>query len=174
MTCEPIKDRQKVKEMKEVLQRGQNGFRNRLFFEFALATALRVSDILSLQKKDIDSGHVRLKTKKTGVYKYIQLNPIVLQMLNLHLESLKDQDLIFDFGRIMAWKIIKDAADYVGIKNISTHSTRKTAAWHFYYESGKDIRKTMQLLGHKKTEETRVYLQITEDEVNNQLSRMYI
>ncbi|ETT32878.1 hypothetical protein C169_23105, partial [Paenibacillus sp. FSL R5-808] len=31
----------------------------------------------------------------------------------------------FYFGRIMAWHIIKGAAEKCGIQNISTHSTRK-------------------------------------------------
>ncbi|ETT32891.1 tyrosine-type recombinase/integrase, partial [Paenibacillus sp. FSL R5-808] len=125
MPCEPIRDIAKIQEMKEVLQQGQNGFRNRLFFEFLLATALRVSDAVKLRKCDIDNGFVRLKINKTGDFRLIRLNPKVLQMLTIYLETKNADELIFDFGRIMAWHIIKGAAEKCGIQNISTHSTRK-------------------------------------------------
>lgn len=174
MPCEPIRDRAKIQEMKAVLQEGQNGYRNRLFFEFLLATALRVGDAIELRKRDIDNGFVRLTTNKTGEFRLIQLNTKVLQMLMLYLETKKDDDLIFDFKRGNAWYIIKGAAEKCGIKNISVHSTRKTAAYHFYYENDKDIFKTMQLLGHKDAKETRRYLQISDDEVNSRLSSMYL
>lgn len=174
MPCEPIRDKAKIQEMKEVLQEGQNGFRNRLFFEFLIASALRVSDAVKLRKCDIDNGFVRLTINKNGDFRLIRINAKVLQMLMIYLETKKENELIFDFGRVMAWHIIKNAADKCGIKNISTHSTRKTAAWHFYYENDRDIFLTMQLLGHKESRETRRYLQISDDEVNSRLAAMYL
>jgi len=174
MPCEPIRDKKQIQDMKAVLQAGQNGFRNRLFFEVLLATALRVTDVCQLKKNDIDNGFVRLTTGKTGEFRLIQLNPKVLQMLMMYLETKKEDDFIFDFNRGNAWYIIKGAADKCGIKNISVHSTRKTAAWHFYYENGKDIFKTMQLLGHKDSKETRRYLQLNDDDVNASLAAMYL
>jgi integrase len=174
MTCEPIRDLEKIKDMKEALQMMQNGFRNRLLFEVGLATALRISDLIALTKADVKDGFVRIRTQKTGAYKYIELNPIVNRMIMAHIELLKDEDLLFPIKRGMAWKIIKKAADLAGLTNISTHSLRKTAAWHFYYQSGKDLAKTMNLLGHKEPRETLIYLQIQEDEVNQQLKNMYL
>jgi len=173
-TAEPIKDRAKIQEMKKALQEGQNGFRNRLLFEMGLASALRITDLTSLKKKNIVDGFVRIKTGKTGRIKLIEINPKVYQMLLIHLEDKEEDDFIFDIGRVMAWKILKDAAKKVGLSNISSHSMRKTTAWHFYHESGKDIRKTMALLGHKDPKETRIYLNIDDDEVNVLLKNMYL
>lgn len=174
MPAEPIKDKKKVREMMEVLASRQNGFRDALFFEFALSSALRVSDILALTKRDIRDGIVRVKTQKTGVYKQIALNDACRRKLEVYLEAKKDDDRIFSFERQWAHKMIKWAADMVGldVRYISMHTTRKTAAWHFYMDSGKDIAKTQEFLGHQSAKETMAYLMISNDEVNDQLRMM--
>ncbi|MFJ7680436.1 tyrosine-type recombinase/integrase [Peribacillus sp. NPDC097198] len=168
MVCVPIKDPKIVKEMMEVLDGRQNGFIYSLYFEFGLSTALRVSDILSLKKKDIKDGVVYIKTQKTGVVKHIGLNDKCRSKMEMYLEMKKDDDIIFDFTRQWVHQIIKWAADQVGFNKslVSCHTTRKTSAWRFYEKSGFDIVKTGQLLGHKSSTETRKYLGIDEEEVN--------
>lgn len=168
MACMPIKDPKVVKDMMEVLASKQNGFVYALYFEFALSTALRVSDILSLKKKDIRNGIVYVKTKKTGVDKHIALNDKCRQKMEMYLEFKKDDDVIFDFSRQWVHQMLKWAADMVGYDKslVSCHTTRKTAAWRFYEASRHDIVKTGELLGHKSATETRRYLGIGEQEVN--------
>jgi len=171
MPCEPIKDKRIIDDMMESLAMRKNGFVYTLYFEFALSTALRVSDILSLKKKDIKDGTVRLKTQKTGLFKKIELNPTCREKLELYLRMKKDDDLIFPFKRQWVHKLMKFAADYAGVPkdNISCHTTRKTAAYRYYIATGCDINKTMKLLGHKDPKVTREYLLINDDEVNEEL-----
>ena len=168
MPCIPIKDRKIVNEMMEYLASKQNGFVYALYFEFALTTALRVQDILDLTKKDIKNGVVYVKTKKTGVVKHIALNDKCRRKIEDYLEYKKDDDAIFSFSRQWVHQMLKEAADMIGLDKslVSCHTTRKTAAWHFYVTSGYDIVKTGQFLGHKSSTETRKYLGITEEEVN--------
>lgn len=168
MTCIPIKDKKTIDEMMEVLASKSNGFTYALYFEFALSTALRVSDILSLQKKDIKNGVVYIKTQKTGVYKHIALNDKCKIKMDMYLEHKKEDDFVFEFSRQWVHQLLKWAADMVGFDKdlVSCHTTRKTAAWRFYVSSGHDIMKTGQLLGHKSSTETRKYLGIDETEVN--------
>lgn len=168
MPCIPIKDKDKLTEMMEVLTTKQNGFVYALYMEFALTTALRVSDILSLRKKDIINGVVYVKTQKTGENKHIALNDKCRKKMESYLEFKKDDDLIFDFSRQWVHQFIKWAADQIGLDKslVSCHTTRKSAAWRFYVESGFDIMKTSNFLSHKSFSETRKYLGITEDEVN--------
>jgi integrase len=168
MPCIPIKETNKLKEMMEVLATKQNGFVYALYMEFALTTALRVSDILALRKKDIKNGIVYVKTQKTKKQHYIALNDKCRQALESYLEYKKDDDLIFDFSRQWVHQFIKWAADQVGLdKNlVSCHTTRKSAAWRFYVQSKYDIMKTSEFLGHKSFSETRKYLGISQDEVN--------
>jgi integrase len=168
MTCIPIKDRKIVDEMMEYLASKQNGFVYALYFEFALTTALRVQDILDLSKKDIKNGVVYVKTKKTGVVKHIALNDKCRTKMDMYLEHKKEDDAIFNFSRQWVHQMLKEAADMIGLDKslVSCHTTRKTAAWHFYAASNYDIVKTGQFLGHKSSTETRKYLGITEEEVN--------
>lgn len=168
MTSVPIKQKKTIDEMMEVLGSRQNGFVYSLYFEFALSTALRVSDILALHKKDIKNGVVYIKTQKTGLHKHIALNDKCRVKLEMYLEYKKEDELIFDFSRQWVHQLIKWAAEEIGLDKslVSCHTTRKTAAWRFYTVSGYDIMKTMQLLGHRSPMETRKYLGIDEEEVN--------
>lgn len=171
MPCEPIKDPKIIKDMMEALAMRPNGAIYCLYMEFALSSSLRVSDILSLKKKDIIEGIVRLKTSKTKKYKKIQLNPECRKKMEMYLEFKQSNDLIFPWKRQWVHKFLKQAAKDIGIphENISTHTCRKTSAYRFYVESGYDINKTMQLLGHKDAKVTREYLLISDDEVNEDL-----
>ena len=123
------------------------------------------------KKKDIENGVVKLKTKKTGVYRHLALNDRCRSNLEALLSTKRDDDPIFNFGRQWVHKFLKDAAKDIGIdaSRISTHTTRKTAAWFFYLDSGTDLVKTQKFLGHSDPKETLVYLMINDDEVNETL-----
>jgi len=172
MAIEPIKDMKIIDEMFEALaMRPRSGFIMSLYFEFALSTGLRVSDILSLKKKDIENGVVKIKTSKTGLYRSIALNDNCRKRLDAYLMMKKDKDHIFDFKRQWVHQFLKKAADDIGIDSdkVSTHTTRKTAGWFFYLDSGRDLVKTQKFLGHRDPKETLTYLMINDDEVNQTL-----
>lgn len=171
MTCEPIKDLKIIDEMFEALGMKRNGFIYQLYFEFALSTGLRVSDILSLKKKDIQDGIVKIKTQKTGLYRNLALNDSCRKQMEVYLKNKKDDDLIFPFKRQWIHKLLKEAAEMVGLdkSKISTHTTRKTSGWFFYQNTGKDLVKTQKFLGHRDPKETITYLMINEQEVNESL-----
>ena len=168
----PIKNLQDIRRFKKEIEQAQNGYRNLLIVEVGLATALRISDILKLQKKHIYDGFINIKTQKTGVFKRIGINPRVYKMLSVYVQNMDDEDLVFNIKYGQALKSIKAAAARAGLNDITTHSLRKTAAWHFYHENGRDINKTMVLLGHKEPRETVSYLNLNEDEVNRDLVSM--
>lgn len=63
----------------------------------------------------------------------------------------------------MAWKIIKEAAEAVGVKDIGTHSLRKTWAYHSY-KAGTDIVIIQDMLNHSSPAITLRYIGITQDE----------
>jgi len=170
MTVEPIKDMVVVNEMFEALaMRPKSGFLMSLYFEFALSTGLRVSDILSLKKKNIENGVVKIS--KTSPYRSIALNDGCRKRMEAYLMIKKKDDYIFNFGRQWVHQFLKKAADDIGIDSdkVSTHTTRKTAGWFFYLDSGKDLVKTQKFLGHRSPKDTLMYLMINDDEVNQAL-----
>lgn len=174
MPCEPIKDQKIIDDMFEALSMRRHGFIYAMYFEFALSTGLRVSDILSLKKKDIFNGLVTIKESKNGNNRSIALNDGCRKRLEAYLSTKRDDDHIFPFKRQWVHKLMKWAADQVGIdaSKVSCHTTRKTAGWFFYKDNGNDIVKTQAFLGHRDPKETRVYLMINEDEVNQALVKM--
>lgn len=177
MACEPIKDKQKVADVLETLSmRKHHGFRDALLFEFLLSTGLRVSDAISVKKSDIDflEGALRVYINKTKDHRLILLNKPVLRKLYEYTKDMDDQEILFPFTRQWAHKLLKWGFDQAGLdsQRYSTHTTRKTAGWFFYEESGKDIIKTMYFLGHRNPKECRAYLMISDEEVNSQLKDM--
>lgn len=171
--CEPIRDMKKVEEMIEALAMREHGFRDSLLFQLGLATAFRVSDLLSLKKKHITDGFVRYTTQKTDHYKMVALNDSCRRKVEAYIEHMDDEQLLFPIKRQWVHKMLKQAAEMVGLdkRYVSTHVMRKTSAYHFYHKT-KDIVKTQELLGHKNSSETRKYLMINEEEVNKELVNM--
>lgn len=168
----PIKDLDDLRDFKEAIRMSRNGYRNSVLIEIGLATALRINDILNLKKKDVFGGFITVKTQKDGKNKRIQLNNRVRGLVEAYCDGLNDEDYLFNIKYVQAWKIIKKAADMCGFEGISTHSLRKTAAWHFYHNVGHDIRLTQELLGHASPADTIKYLNLSQDEVNLKLSAM--
>lgn len=168
----PIKEISDLRNFKEAVRMNPTtGNRNLVLVEIGLSTGLRIGDILELKKKDVFGGFVTVKTQKTNDYKRIQLNPRVWGMVQSYCEGLNDDDLLFSIKYGQALKMIKTAAAAVGLQGISSHSLRKTAAWHFY-QRNKDIRLTQEFLGHESPTDTIKYLNLTQDEVNHRLVEM--
>ena len=164
MVCEPLKDKKIIGEFFEGLGMKRQGFVYQLYFELGLSTALRVSDLLSLRKRDIQNGIVKVQTSKTGLYRHIALSDSCRQNVEVYLKGKKDDDLLFPFTRQNVHKFMKETARFIGIdaSKVSTHTTRKTAAWFYYLNNNRDIVLTMKFLGHKDPLVTTKYLMIND------------
>lgn len=169
---QPIKDIEQIRIFKQEVNKGQNGFRNVLLVEIGLATALRISDLLRLKKSNIYDGFISIKTEKTDKTMRLELNPRVHKLVTSYTELLEDDDLLFPFGYRQALKMLSGAAARAEIRDFGTHTLRKTCAWQYYNNFGKDLRKTMVLLGHESPTDTIKYLNLDIEEVNKDLVTM--
>ncbi len=184
MTVQPIKDKHKIQRMLKVLE--DDNPRNALLFRVGLNTILRIQDILDLKVKNIfhDDGRFRLylslferKTRKNKgrQMKNIKLNSLLRKAIKEYVEffELSLEDYIFfslldpdkNLDRVQAWRILKRAADKVGIDNFGTHSMRKTLAWTIYKQT-KDISLVMIMLNHNSPKTTLRYLGITQESID--------
>ena len=184
MTVQPIKDKRKLQRMMKVLE-DQNP-RNALLFRVGLNTILRIQDILDLKVNNIfhDDGRFRLylslferKTRKSKSrqMKNIKLNSLLRKELKEYVEffELTSEDYIFfslhnpdnNLDRVEAWRMLKKAADKVGIENFGTHSMRKPLAWTIYKQT-KDISLVMIMLNHNSPKTTLRYLGITQESID--------
>ena len=176
---EPIRDRNKIAAIKKVLS---GNSRNLLFFTLGINSALRVSDLLNLEVRDIvdENGRIRecleVKEKKTGKTKKFELNKSVLKAIRHFLagEKLNPFDYLFQsregenrpITRQQAHRIIVDAARTVGIQDrVGTHTLRKTFGYHAL-KSGVSLPLLQWMLNHSSQAITLTYVGFTEDDAN--------
>jgi integrase len=174
---EPIRDRKKIEAMKKLLQGNKRDY---LLFVLGINSALRVSDLLELKFRDLISdkqkphAHIKLKETKTGKHNKIAISKGVSKAIINYVESFYKGDLddyVFysrkgnnqAIKRQQAWRVIKGVADMVGVKDIGSHSLRKTWAYHSY-KAGTDIVIIQDMLNHSAPSVTLRYIGITQDE----------
>jgi integrase len=174
---EPIRDRKKIESMKKILQGNDRDY---LLFVLGINTAYRISDLLELKYKDVIDekkkvlSHVKLKESKTDKNNKVAITKGVAKAITNFVENNYKGNLeeyLFvgkknpnkPIRRETAWRIISSAAEEVGLKNIGTHTLRKTFAYH-QYKAGTDIAILMDMLNHSSETITLKYIGITQDE----------
>lgn len=176
---EPIRNKKQIENMKLYLK-GQS-IRNYLLFEVGISSALRISDILRLKVSDIWDGNkpkamIRLREQKTDKLKEFpvtkNLQSAIREYISQYNPISSDEYLFVSrkgnntpITRQQAHVILSSAAKHLGIENISTHSMRKT--WGYWaYKSGVGLGLIMEALNHSSIAQTRKYLGITQDDLN--------
>lgn len=182
-TAQPIKDLGQLERFKGYYREVKPNMRNYTLLVIGLNTALRVSDLLTLQwwqVYDFTShafrSHLCLVEQKTGKRSQIYLNASILQALALYREELeRDGDVQAEqylfpsrkkvpITRSQAWRVIKDAAESCNISGvISPHSLRKTFGYHAC-KRGVRPALLMDVFNHSSFEVTKRYLGIEQDD----------
>lgn len=173
---EPIRSKVKIQEMKEELKK--RGTRDYLLFIIGINTGLRISDIIKLKVSDLMTEeksvklHIDIIEKKTEKRKRFRINNIVAEEIRIYAKNMKDTDFIFKsrkgnkpITRIQAYRILNEVAKNIGLKEIGTHTLRKTFGYHFYYEN-KDIAMLQKLFNHSSASITLRYIGIAQDEID--------
>jgi integrase len=175
---EPIRNKKDVKAMERYyLDSGE--FRNHALVVMSVYTALRVSDLLSLQWDDVYDfklrrvrESIRLIERKTGKSKIVALHKKVLRalMLLISWQEIAPGGAVFEsrktrqaIGRVQAYRIVKTAADALQIGRVSCHSLRKTFGYHSW-KSGVSPAVIMDIYNHTSFAVTRRYLGIAQDD----------
>ena len=150
--------------------------RDRLIFQLAIETGLRISDVLSLKARQVSKMMTVLETK-TGKYKNVELSDALLAELEPYkyeyLGTQRQIKILCDhekwlflsprnaqkhLHRVTYHRRLKKAA-VASCVNVSAHSTRKLYAMNKFSETG-DIFEVQNLLNHKYTSTTAAYLDI--------------
>lgn len=185
----PIRDKKKIEDMKAVLASTEKGKRNVLLFTLGINTAYRISDLGRLKLSDVlmvsrqkvvAKERLQMKEKKTGKNNSVIIssklrNQVMEYVREEFPEQLANQD--FDtylfpsrkgvnkpLSRQGLWLIISNAAKRVGLKNIGTHSMRKTFGYFLYSKNSIPIEIIQDLLNHSSAKETLRYIGITQED----------
>ncbi len=164
---EPLKDPQKIAELEQVLY--QFAPKYGLYFVLGINTALRVSDLIKLKVSDVLGSHIELSEQKTKKRKKILIPDHVRAKILSFIQGKKEDDWLFEakhtgrhIKRKTASKFLVKASRQIGLKNINTHSLRKTFGYHLYKETN-DLALVMKFLNHSNIANTLRYLGIDQE-----------
>lgn len=131
-------------------------------------TGVRVSELVNIRMCDIDFDRMMLRVfQGKGKKDRMAILPKKLKEILQKQKELKERKgFLFTNGRggklttVTIQKIVKQAAERVGIsKRVSPHTLRHSFATHLL-EAGTDIRSIQELLGHAKLETTQIYTHV--------------
>jgi integrase len=174
-TVEPIRDIEKIQEIKEYLLR--RSYRNYLLFIFGINSGLRISDILPLRVMDVKyAKHLIIKEKKTKNIRKTIITENLRMEIERYTRKMANSEYLFPsqkgnkpISRVQAWQIIHNAAKECGVEEpIGTHTLRKTFGYHFYQKT-KDVAMLQYIFGHSSPEITLRYIGINDEMVSKAL-----
>lgn len=155
--------------------------RNRLMIELLYASGLRVSELVSIELKNINKEEKSIKVLGKGSKERIVFfGEFASDILNIYLNksrnillSNKQSDYLFlnNKGNKISTRsvelILKKAIDTSAIKNkVTPHTIRHTFATHLL-NNGADIKSVQELLGHESLSTTQIYTHVTSERLRS-------
>ena len=156
------------------------GTRDKAMLEFAYATGMRVTEIISLNVEDInlETGYATCKNGKkerTVPIGEMSLKALKDYMLNARNTIIKDDNEKALFVNVNGqrltrqgfWKIIKYYKEQAHIdKDITPHVLRHSFATHLL-QNGADLKSIQTMLGHSDILSTQIYMQFQDESLKN-------
>ena len=156
------------------------GIRDKAMLEFAYATGMRVTEIISLNVEDInlETGYATCrngKKERTVPIGNMSLKALKDYILNARKIMIKDEKQNALFVNVNGkrltiqgfWKIIKYYKDQAHIdKDITPHVLRHSFATHLL-QNGADLKSIQTMLGHSDILSTQVYMQFQDESLKN-------
>ena len=156
------------------------GTRDKAMLEFAYATGMRVTEIISLDVKDVklDEGYVVCHSGSKQ--RNIPLGTLSLKALKEYIEEarpvlIRDEKVEALFVNVNGqrltrqgfWKIVKYYKEQAHItKDITPHVLRHSFATHLL-QNGADLKAIQTMLGHSDISSTQVYMQFQDSGLKN-------
>jgi integrase/recombinase XerD len=155
-------------EVKQLLKCIDN-IKHRALVMLVYSSGLRLSEIVGLKIKDLDSVQMQIRVQqgKGKKDRVTILSERVLEILRRYFQQYQPKEWLFEgadggqYSKRSAQQIVKDAARKAGIKKkISIHTLRHSFGTHLL-ESGTNLRYIQSLLGHESIKTTEIYTHIT-------------
>lgn len=157
------------------------GLRDKAILEIMYATGLKVTELITLDLKDIDTDLGYIKCSKGSGIRIVPLGKPAVNAAKSYIGVARPQMacdgektlFVNCSGHAMSrqglWKLIKEYADKTGIrKSITPHSLRHSFAVHLL-ENGADLISIQEMLGHKDASSTQMYARM----FHNRLREVY-
>jgi len=155
-----LSDEQILKNLELIDRSKETGLRDYAIILFLYATGVRVSELINVQKNDIEKNWIRVLFAKGSKQRVVPIADIALKALSEYLENRsKKSDYIFinykgdPLSRVSIFKICKKYYD------VSPHVFRHSYATSLIL-GGADLMVVSELLGHSNLETTQIYTHI--------------
>lgn len=173
-----------AKEVELLLDQPKNvdlkGIRDKAMLEFAYATGMRVTEIISLDIDDVNLEQSYVSCTTGYKKRNIPLGSISLKALKDYIEKarpilIKDDSVKALFVNINGkrltrqgfWKIVKFYKEQAHItKDITPHVLRHSFATHLL-QNGADLKAIQTMLGHSDISSTQVYMQFQNENLKD-------
>ena len=156
------------------------GIRDKAMLEFAYATGMRVTEIISLNMSDVNIEQSYVVCNNGYKKRNIPLGSISLKALKDYVEKarpilIKDDSIDALFVNINGkrltrqgfWKIVKYYKEQAHIeKDITPHVLRHSFATHLL-QNGADLKAIQTMLGHSDISSTQVYMQFQNENLKD-------
>ena len=156
------------------------GIRDKAMLEFAYATGMKVTEIISLNIDDVNLEEGFVSCKNGEKQRNIPLGNLSKEALKDYIENarpilIRDDNVTALFvntnghrlTRQGFWKIIKYYKEQAHItKDITPHVLRHSFATHLL-QNGADLKSIQLMLGHSDISSTQVYMQFQDESLQN-------
>ena len=161
--------------------------RNKAILELMYATGLRISEVISLEFKNIDYDECIIRVMGKGSKeRIVPVNDYAIKYLKEYIDNYRPElvkneinNYIFlnNHGRMLTRQgIFKMIKNYAALKNIKKtigpHTLRHTFATHLL-ENGADLRVIQELLGHSDISTTQIYTHLTKQALHNEYKKYF-
>lgn len=161
--------------------------RNKAILELMYATGLRISEVISLEFKNVDYDECIIRVMGKGSKeRIVPVNDYAIKYLKEYINNYRPElvkneinNYIFlnNHGRMLTRQgIFKMIKNYAALKNIKKtigpHTLRHTFATHLL-ENGADLRVIQELLGHSDISTTQIYTHLTKEALHNEYKKYF-
>lgn len=142
---------------------------HKMLFKFLWMSGVRITEAVSLRKRDIDFDNFLMEVRWLKSRKYqkriLPIHPLLRDLLQLYSANFKADDRIFSMSRQRAWQLSKK---YFGDK---PHRFRHSFAVNWLLCDG-DMIILHKILGHSKIQTTMEYLKIVPSDQGKELIKI--
>lgn len=154
------------------------GKRDKAMLELLYATGIKVSELISLNKQDLDLDFGYIKCVSENDARVVPLGKTAIRALRDYMtecrpamisQSVENALFVNCNGSRMTrqgfWKLVKSYALAAGIeKDITPHTLRHSFAAHLL-ENGADLASIQEMLGHKDIVSTQIYTKLMKNHI---------
>lgn len=180
--AKPIKDPEIVKDIQDYLK--DKNERDYILFVLGIGTGYRAGDLVKLKIRDVkqalEDGYFEIyeekkinnkRVRKENLKPRIAYIPVNLErILRKYIKGKKDWEYMFKSrkgkGHITVshvGRILREVGKEFGLKNISSHSMRKTYAYTIYLKNDYNIYAVKEMLNHSDVNITKRYIGLDMD-----------